>query len=65
MTLNSSFGSICKSVLIFQSIRDAQYQKNMANKNNDYDYMQEQVAEEYDGILNKKGSLMHMVKFYR
>jgi hypothetical protein len=50
MTLNSSFGSICKSVLIFQSIRDAQYQKNMANKNNDYDYMQEQVAEEYDAI---------------
>jgi hypothetical protein len=50
VTLNSSFGNICKSVLIFQSMRDVQYQKNMANKNNDYDYMQEQVAEEYDAI---------------
>ena len=60
----SFFGNICKSTLTFHSIHDAQYQDNMANKNNDY-YMQEQVAEEYDSQYGQERSLMHIVKIHR
>jgi hypothetical protein len=49
----------------FHSIHDAQYQDNMANKNNDYYYMQEQVAEEYDSQYEQERSLMHIVKIHR
>lgn len=37
----------------------------MANKNNDYYYMQEQVAEEYDSQYEQEKSLMHIVKIHR
>ena len=63
--LISSFGNICKSILTFHSIDDAQYQDNMANKNDDYYYMQEQVAEEYDSQYEQERSLMHIVKIHR
>ena len=43
----SSFHNIGKSALAFHSLRAAQYRENMANKNNDYNYNnQEQVSEE-------------------
>ena len=57
---------MCKLVLTFHSICDAQYQENRANENDDYDYTQGQVAEEYDSQYEQESFTdVYMVEFYR